>query len=263
MAENDTLPVVAETHAVAPTNGRPNVAQLLQLAVERLGGEGAMAAVEAVSKLVELQERLDAKDAERAFNKAMIDFKAQCPPIPRNKSTKKVGGDSGTRFAFKYADLETISSIIDPILTNCGLSYTWDTDTATEGKLTGICRISHISGHSVVSKFTAPIDTKAAMNMTQQYGSARTYVCRYALIGALGLTNCEDDTDGMAPQSAETIDENQQATLGALLDEMGYQSPESRDRFLKWLGYENIAEIRRNDYSKAINSLEAKRRAGK
>lgn len=243
------------------------VVDLLNKAVERLGGDGAGAVVDAMEKLVALHERLEAREAEKAFNLAMIEFKKQCPPIPKNKSTKKVGGDSGARFAFKFADLETISKIVDPILAAVGLSYTWDTADAGEGKLTGICRVSHVGGHSVESRFTAPIDTKASMNMTQQYGSARTYVCRYAMIGVLGLTNCDDDTDGAVPQDPaqlETIDDNQQATIRALLDECGYKTDADRMKLVRWLNadYTAIADIQRRDYSRAVSALE-KRRAGK
>ena len=43
---------------------------------------------------------------------------------------------------------------------------------------------------------TADKDTSGNKNSIQSIGSTRTYLQRYTLIGALGLSTAEDDTDG-------------------------------------------------------------------
>jgi hypothetical protein len=86
----DQLPAVAEPRQVQRVDAPlapPTIEQILIAAVER-GIDP-----DALEKLVALQERVEAKRAEKAFNAAMATFKAECPSILKNREATK--GSSG------------------------------------------------------------------------------------------------------------------------------------------------------------------------
>ena len=63
-------------------------------------------------------------------------------------------------------------------------------------KLKTTCYISHIDGHTEKTSMESGLDTSGAKNDIQQKGSTQTYLQRYTLIGALGLTTADEDNDG-------------------------------------------------------------------
>ena len=58
------------------------------------------------------------------------------------------------------------------------------------------CFISHRDGHTEQTSMEAGKDDSGAKNNIQQKGSTQTYLQRYTLIGALGLSTAEGDNDG-------------------------------------------------------------------
>ena len=224
------------------------VATLLALAVEKgLGVEG-------LEKLVALQERVMDRQAAGEFAQAMADFQKHCPPIARTSTAKIVTG-GGSNYSYSYAELDEIARTVNPILSELGFSYTWDS-TMTDNLLTCVCTLRHASGHKVSSSFTAPLDQTARMNGPQKAKAALTYSQRCSLISVLGLTTCDPDTDAVEPTLSGTITEAQQADLRALLEEVGAQE----ERFCKWLGATSVSAIQSRDYSRAIQALEGRRR---
>ena len=145
---------------------------------------------ETIERLVSLQNQQDDREAARSFSRALAAFQAACPAIPK---TKEVGTGS---YTYKYAPLGVIADTIRDTIRDCGLSYSWDTDT-TDGALRVTCTLRHEDGHSIESHFLAPIDRGAKMNDTQKSGSAMSYGQRYSLSQVLGITTCDDD-DGQS-----------------------------------------------------------------
>jgi hypothetical protein len=164
----------------SPVGHVDRVASILQSAIE------SGVSVDTLGKLVELQERVMAKQAEQEFNAALLAFQAECPIINKNKTA-----DTG-KYTYEYADLSHLVASIRPLLTKHGLSFSFDSGIA-DGKVSVTCIVAHIGGHKVPTKFTAPTDAKSAMNDTQKVASAVSYCQRYALRLALGLTVGEDD----------------------------------------------------------------------
>jgi hypothetical protein len=234
----------------------PSVAQLLQLAVQQLGGEGAASAVEALEKLVALHERVEANRAAGEFAKAMAEFQQRCPSIPKT-STAKIATAGGSSYSYKYAELDQIASVVGPILSDLGVSYSWDSDVVGD-VLKCSCTIRHSNGHTVTSTFSCPTDTKAAMSGAQKFGAALTYARRQSLIQVLGLTTCDPDDDGATQASVTKIDRNQAANIESLMSEVGAD----RAKFLHYMGVASIEDIPVSGFQKAVNSLQAKARKG-
>lgn len=162
-------------------------ATLLQIAVEK-GTDIAQ-----LEKLMDLQERWEKKEAKKAFLDAISEFQNKVPVLNKSK-TAKIQSAKGT-FSYKYADLGSITRQIKNALQHCGLSYRWEF-ADNNGSMKVTCIISHRDGHSESTTMEAGKDESGAKNAIQQKGSTHTYLQRYTLIGALGLSTADGDNDG-------------------------------------------------------------------
>lgn len=168
-----------ETKAVSPI---ATPATLLQMAVEN-GAE-----LEKLEKLMDLQDRWNADQAKKDFAEALGRFQAELSPIIKRKK----GHNS------MYADIDDIAQAIRPIMDSNGLSYAFNQEQDATGIMV-TCTVRHKSGHSESNTMGAPFDTSGGKNSIQAIASSVTYLRRYTLTGALGITTGEDDNDGGKP----------------------------------------------------------------
>jgi hypothetical protein len=117
--------------------------------------------------------------------KALAAFQAEVGTIP--KTTQGHG--------YKYADLDTIWAAVRPVLARHGLVVVQMP--CTQSGVLGLQTIvAHVSGESVVAWLAAPEASSSSRNTAEQrMGISITYLRRYALSAALGLTT-DEDTDG-------------------------------------------------------------------
>lgn len=158
-------------------------AHLLQTAVE----QGAD--IDKLEKLMNLQERYESEQARKAFAEALAGFQSELGPIIKRKQGHNC----------KYADLDDIAQEIRPILDTHGLAYSFSQDQDNTG-IYVTCTVRHKSGHSESNRMGAPFDSSGGKNNIQAIASSVTYLRRYTLTGALGITTGEDDTDGGQPK---------------------------------------------------------------
>lgn len=214
--------------------------------------EAGGATPEALAQLVALREQIQRRNAELEFSQAMVALQASCPAIPRT-SVAEIATRAGGKFSYKFADFEQIVETVRPHMQRLGLSFTFDS--TTDGKmLTCIATLRHVNGHSVESRFTLPTDTASAMSSQQAVGAALTFAKRQCLVSVLGLSLTDPDPEGGA--GAETITEEQAASLEALLSEVKADRP----RFLAHFCVKALAEMRQNQYGEAVRMLERKRK---
>ena len=161
-------------------------AKLLELAIS------SNADLDKLEKLMDLQERWDAKQAKKSFLGAMSKFQSECPELKKSKTV----AFGNTKYS--YIPLGEISKQIKGALKDCGLSYRWETK--ENGKITITCIVSHVDGHSESNTMTAEKDGSGSKNDIQQIGSTMTYLQRYSLIGALGISTAEQDVDSVKPK---------------------------------------------------------------
>lgn len=148
--------------------------------------------VEALEKLMGLQERWDANQSRKMFFEAFTRFQSECPDLRKTKEVK-FGNTS-----YKYAPLADIARQINEPLKNCDLSYRWEIQD-DEKTIVVTCLVSHVHGHTEKTQMTASPDTSGSKNPIQARGSAIEYLKRYTLIGSLGLTTADEDIDGRLP----------------------------------------------------------------
>jgi hypothetical protein len=149
---------------------------------------------EILSKLIDNAARIDAIKARKAFDAAMS--QAKMPVIVKNREAS-----FGQGRGYKFEDLAQIATAVEPVLAEQGLSYRFRTATNND-KVTVTCIVSHRDGHSEENSLSASPDTSGSKNSIQAIGSAVTYLQRYTLKAALGLSASIDD-DGHAAERRE------------------------------------------------------------
>lgn len=103
----------------------------------------------------------------------------------------------------RYADLPSIISACQPLISENGLAYT-QMPTTSGGEGFGISittRLMHKSGQWIEDTFFMPMPPgEKGIIIMQLAGSAITYARRYALASMLGIV-ADEDTDGNQPPS--------------------------------------------------------------
>ncbi len=233
-----------------------SINSMLRLTVDKLrAGEDAVGIVTAIEKLVELEDRISRRNAEKEFNNALAEFQNECPQIPKTKSTKKVSS-AGGGFGFMYAPLDVVEKTIKPHLYIRGFSYYWDGETTfIEGKFLRkeTCHLLHRNGHQISSSISAPITKEVgSMNEVQRFGTVGSYLKRYSLLAVLGVPTADVDTDAESP---ETIDEKEIKVLKSKIKKKGLDETDEK-RFFEYMGVKDYSEIRKVDLSKAALALD-------
>lgn len=203
-----------------------------------------------IEKLMELQEKYDAREARKAYVVAMAAFKADPPKIDKDASVKY------GQTAYKHATLGNVTDKINKGLSKQGLSAAWQTE-QKEKTIAVTCKITHILGHSESTTLEAGADTSGAKNSIQAIGSTITYLQRYTLLSLAGLATEEMDDDG-AGSEAEYIDDEQMATLNEWIE----STKTDLAKFKKYLGVDGLDKLLVKDYKKALNALKSKEKTG-
>lgn len=98
-------------------------------------------------------------------------------------------------FKSKYVPLENVAEAIDTISPKFGLTYTQSTITDDNGNVGVATILVHESGEYIEHP---PAMTKPEKNTPQGIGSALTYMRRYSLSAAFGITSDQDDDGNQA-----------------------------------------------------------------
>ena len=227
----------------------PDVGALMTLCIEK------GMPVEALEKLVALDERLAARRAAQDFNAALSRFQQECPPIKKS-STAKIATRGGSGYSYTFADLDEIVRTARKHAANNGLSWTWDSEDA-DGKLKCTCTLRHDGGHSASASFTCPTDSASAMSPQQKVGSALTFAKRQSLVSVLGLTTTDHDFDGgeLGLDDGVVITADQALTLDTMIQDKGADLA----KFLVFFKTDSLESIPVARYDEAVRMLKAKK----
>lgn len=187
------------------------------------------AGLDMVEKLMALQERWEANQARKAFDDAMARLREKMPRVVKDKEVDFVN-KANQRTYYRYEDLDSISSAVSPVMSELGLSFRWRTDNNASGvKVT--CVITHCDGHFEETSLSAPLDTSGNKNSIQSIGSAITYLQRYTLKAALGLSAAaDDDGHGGSNQRADERPARQERQQGKPQESSKANSRETYER---------------------------------
>lgn len=245
-----TETAVKTQEGTAITVVQPNtIVQLLDQAVNK------NLPVESMEKLVNLYERVADRLAAQEFADALAKFQEDCPPVAKTAKAD-IATNKGARFSYFYAPLDEIARTVRPFLHKHGLSYTWD-EVEKDGLVTTTCVLRHRNGHRESASFTCPTESaNPGMSGQHKNAAAFTYGRRQSLIGVLGLTTTDPDTDGTVPGpiSEDQIMELEEAFKGLRV---------SKPRFFRYLGLpedSKLSDISAPLYAPAMNFLRAARK---
>lgn len=152
--------------------------------------------IDKMERLLQMQERILARNAEAAFNTALAQMQNDLPVIEENGSIKGRDG----RVQSKYAKFEDINEAVKPIMRQYGFAISFRT--AFEGGevvVTGV--LTHESGHREESAVKLPADASGNKNNVQGWGSSISYGKRYTMNALLNITSRGEDNDGQGSGS--------------------------------------------------------------
>jgi hypothetical protein len=209
-------------------------------------------------KILELRQRIEDAEAKKAFNAAISDAKSEIGPIIKDKVVDFPSKKTDGRTNYRYEGFDTIARAVDPVLTKYGLSYrfrsTQAAGTADTRRLVVTCILSHRDGYSEETTLEAFEDHSGNKNSIQAVGSSATYLQRYTLKLALGLSVTTDDDGKASGQAPQLITGDQVARLKARMTEVGADEA----GFLKFLKVSDFSDVYAVDFDKAMMALDAK-----
>jgi hypothetical protein len=210
-----------------------------------LGADLSTVDTDKLEKLMQLQERWEAKQADKALASALASFQSTAPSTFKGRKS-----DRG-----QFASLDDIMLAIRESLASNGLSVSFDTQTPEPGKLTAVCHVMHKDGGAFNRSVTVPVDSAMRANDTQKMGSAISYAKRYALTAALNLIVSDHDDNGGAA-GTPNITAAQIAEIEGLLAQI--PATDTKDKMLQWLQVETLADIPADAFRKVIKTLNDK-----
>lgn len=148
--------------------------------------------IDKMERLLQMQERVEARQAEVAFAEAFAALQPELPIITMNGQIVH-----NNKVISEFSDWPNINKVVTPILAARGFSLSFKP--AESGNKTGITAIlRHRMGHQDTATLELPTDTSGAKNAVQAVGSSLTYGKRYTGVLILNLTIEGEDDDGSA-----------------------------------------------------------------
>lgn len=220
---------------------------------ERLAKDPAVD-VAKLEKLMELQERAQARDAKALFVSAMAAAQSEMKAVAADANNPQTRS--------RYASYEALDRALRPIYSRHGFALSYDTDDSPKPEHVRVmCEVMHIGGHSKTYHADMPADGKGAkggdvMTKTHAVGSAMSYGQRYLLKGIFNVRVGEEDDDGNAASSLPTISVEQCCLLDDMIAEVGAD----KAKFLRYLKVRVLEELPAQGFKDALAALEAKRK---
>ena len=211
--------------------------------------------VSKMERLFEMRERMLAREAHLQFNAALKKAKAEMPAVLKNKYNEQTKSH--------YANLESVSDAMDPIITQNGFSLTFGTaPTSLEGHYLVTCTLAHEDGHEKNYEAPIPIDSAgikgtANKTLTHAFGSTMSYGRRYLKMMIFDVKTTDDDGNSAGKPISHAITDEQVAELQTLALNVEADMP----KFLDFLGVDKLADIPADRFDHAKGALKAKQRA--
>lgn len=170
---------------------------------------GRGASLDQIERMMDLQEKHERREAEKAFNAAFAAFKAEAVRVIKNRSVT-----DGPLRGKSYAELFSVVDAVTPALSKHGLSASWKLTKDEKDWLEVTCTIKHAAGHSDSVSMGGPPDAGGAKSVIQARASTVSYLERYTLKAICGVAEGGEDNDGNgAGDDQELLDEFRAAAM--------------------------------------------------
>lgn len=218
-------------------------------------------APEFIEKMLDLQMKFEANEARKAYFAALASFKAEAPPVKKDKYNKY--------FDSWYTSLGQLLDHYNPYLGKVGLSLTFPTPEQTEKTMKAFARLSHRLGYSETMGISAPIDQAAigkvsgqrSRNPIQDVKSTFTYLRSATAEAILGVTGTDASLDDDGNSTGVAYITTDQATeINDKIKDLHIDLP----KFLDYLStslkqdIDSIEKIPQRGYKTALAAIKAK-----
>lgn len=223
----------------------PAIPQPLSLVQKIIESGLTQEGVEAARGLMDLYERMEAKNAARSFAEAMHALQTEMPTIVAQSIIPNRG---------KYEKFEDVMNVVGPLLKKHGFTVKFSND-YNENRVTETCKITHIGGHSESNSFTVRVGGKADSE-TQADCKAATTAKRNALLNALNIVIRQDvlQSDDNVSNEGEYINAKEAIELREWVEATG----SDKEKFLAFAGAESFETIYASRLPKLHERLKAK-----
>lgn len=204
--------------------------------------------------LLEMRERVMAKEAEGAFYRAMKSAQAEMVPIVRNAINAQTQS--------RYATLEQVDIAIRPIYTRHGFALTSDSPLSEGHGVTVSTTAMHEAGHARTYRLNGSLDTtgpQGKANKTEMHGlgSSISYLRRYLKLMIFDLVLTNEDNDGNGRE--KLLDEQQANSILDMLNACDIKpNTPSMKSFLGLADATRLATIRAVSYDRLMQALQSK-----
>ncbi|MBD9573780.1 ERF family protein [Pseudomonas sp. PDM23] len=148
--------------------------------------------LEKMERLLQMHERMQAKQAEQLYAEAMAAMQQELPSIGER-------GDANGRYT--YALWEDINETLKPILAKHGFSISFRMPRCEKGiEVEGV--LTHRAGHSERTTIVLPADASGNKNPVQAVASSVSYGKRYTAGALLNFTTHGEDDDAFQAAAA-------------------------------------------------------------
>lgn len=148
---------------------------------------------EQISQMMDLQQRWEEREAEKAFNDALAAFKSEAVEIIKRREVDFTSQKGRTHY--KHAELSDVVEAVGPALSKHGFAWSWKTEQQS-GTIRVTCILKHRQGHSDSVGLEAAADATGNKNSIQAIASTITYLQRHTLKAITGVSEKGDDDDG-------------------------------------------------------------------
>lgn len=170
-------------------------AQLIARAVEQ------NADIAHLRELIALQRDEETRAAQRAYDAAMIEFKAEAPRIEKDRRATHQG-DFGP-VEYMHATIGNVVATITAALARHGFTHRWTPSQGGGDRIAITCVLRHRDGHFESSTLESPPDDSGGKNGVQAISSAATYLERLTLLAVTGMATIDQaDDDGRGTDQA-------------------------------------------------------------
>lgn len=208
--------------------------------------------VEKLERLLQMQERLEAKAAERAYCEALASVQANIPRVKKN-GTIELRKDGKVHGKVPFATWEDMDAVLRPHLIEYGLTLSFSSRQSQNGfVIVGI--VWHLRGHREEYEGPPlPSDTGPGRNALQAIGSTLSYSQRYIAGMIFNIVREGEDDDG-ARAGLKLITHDQAMQIEVLIADSGAD----RAKFMSHFGVNSLLDIRQDKYIIAVNMLRQK-----
>ena len=218
-------------------------------------------------RLLEMHERITAKEAKAAYMAALVAMKPKLPVIDRKgrievrEKTASGKRDGEITQSTGYARWEDIDEAITPILHDSGFALTFRSGVAQDGKITVTGVLGHSGGHSEETTITLPHDSSGSKNAVQAVGSSTSYGKRYTATLLLNIRTKGEDDDGEKGGAPGTVSEDQVSDMQAIIKRGWPEEHDYVEKFCEYLSklakteIKSLADLPREFYAQAVTAL--------